>query len=69
MVIVGGGRWWFIYIYRSKNRYCLKLLFSNITDVFPGAPKRGNPTMMTSTVTARRKGDPQHMLRGFFSFN
>jgi hypothetical protein len=26
----------------------------------PGGPKRGNPTMTTSTVTARRKGDPQH---------
>ena len=25
-----------------------------------GGPKRGNPTMTTSTVTARRKGDPQH---------
>ena len=28
-----------------------------------GGPKRGNPTMTTSTITARRKGDPQHMLR------
>ena len=27
---------------------------------FRGGPKRGNPTMTTSTVTARRKGDPQH---------
>ena len=26
----------------------------------PAAPKRGNPTMTTTTVTARRKGDPQH---------
>ena len=25
-----------------------------------GGPKRGNPTMTTSTVTAKRKGDPQH---------
>ena len=25
-----------------------------------GGPKRGNPTMTSSTVTARRKGDPQH---------
>ena len=24
-----------------------------------GGPKRGNPTMTTSTITARRKGDPQ----------
>ena len=24
---------------------------------------RGNPTMATSTITAKRKGDPQHMLR------
>ena len=31
--------------------------------VFQGGPKRGNPAMTTSTVTARRKGDPQHMLR------
>ena len=25
-----------------------------------GGPKRGNPTMTTSTVTARTKGTPQH---------
>ena len=31
---------------------------------FPkGGPKSGNPAMTTSTVRARRKGDPQHMLR------
>ena len=28
--------------------------------VFPRVPKRGNPTMTTSTVRARRKGDPHH---------
>ena len=31
-----------------------------IVAVFPRGPKRGNPTM---TITARRKGDPQHILR------
>ena len=32
---------------------------------FPeGGPKRGNPTMMTSTVMARRKGDPQQYVEG-----
>ena len=31
---------------------------------FPkGVQQKGNPTMTTSTVTAMRKGDPQHMLR------
>ena len=29
-----------------------------------GGPKRGNPTMTTSTTTARRKGDPQHYVEG-----
>ena len=29
-----------------------------------GGPKRGNPTMTTSTITARRKGDPQHYVEG-----
>ena len=28
-----------------------------------GGPKSGNPAMTTSTVRARRKGDPRHMLR------
>ena len=32
--------------------------------VFPGGPKRGNPIMPTSTVTARRKGDPQYYVEG-----
>ena len=36
---------------------------SDIVAVFPGGSKRGNPVMTTNTVTARRKGDPQHMLR------
>ena len=28
-----------------------------------GGPKMGIPVMTSITVTARRKGDPQHMLR------
>ena len=36
-----------------------------IAAVFLRGPKRGNPTMTTSTVTARRKGDPQHYVEGF----
>ena len=35
-----------------------------IAAVFPRGPKRRNPTMTTSTVTARRKGDPQHYVEG-----
>ena len=27
-------------------------------------PKRGNPTMTTSTITTSRKGDPQHYVEG-----
>ena len=33
-----------------------------IAAVFARGPKRRNPTMTTSTMTARRKGNPQHML-------
>ena len=44
-------------------RYCVKGLREKAAAVFPGGQKRGNPTMTTSTVTAMRKGDPQHMLR------
>ena len=29
----------------------------------PRGPQKGNPVMTTSTVTARRKGYPHHMLR------
>ena len=29
-----------------------------------GGPKRRNPTMTTSTITAGRKGDPQHYVEG-----
>ena len=28
--------------------------------VFPRGPKKVNPTMTTNTVTAKRKGGPQH---------
>ena len=35
--------------------------------VSPRGPKRGNPSMTTSTVTARRKGDPQHKVEGKIS--
>ena len=31
---------------------------------FQGVQKRGNPTMTSSKVTARRKGDPQHYVEG-----
>ena len=44
-------------------RYCLNMFLCMLKLQQPfsrGAPKRGNPTMTTSTVTARRKGDPQH---------
>ena len=33
-------------------------------DVSPRGPKRGNSTMTTSTIRARRKGDPQHYVEG-----
>ena len=45
---------------------CLNMVknWTIIAAVFPGGTKIGNPTMTTtSTVTARRKGDPQHVLR------
>ena len=44
-----------------------KVFFFNAsatTAVFPGGPRRGNPTMTTSTITARRKVDPQHYVEG-----
>ena len=37
----------------------------NYSGRFPrGVPKRGNPTMTTSTVKARRKRNPQHYVEG-----
>ena len=46
-------------------RYCLKGSFYKIiAAVSPGGPKSGNPIMTTTTVTARRKGDPQHHVEG-----
>ena len=67
-VVVSGGRWWIVFV---SFRYSLKFVFGvmvkmvkswlNYSSRFPdGGPKKGNPTMMTSTVTARRKGDSQH---------
>ena len=43
---------------------CIRSLFSKIVTVFQGGPKRGNPMMTTSTVTARRKGDLQYSVEG-----
>ena len=31
---------------------------------YRGGPKRGKPTMTKSTITAKRKGDPQHYVEG-----
>ena len=50
-------------------RYCLKgfvfeINASTTSAVFPVGPKRGNPTMTTSTVAAKEKGDPQHYVGG-----
>ena len=42
---------------------CL-LFFLTTAAVFSRAPKRGNPTMPTRTITGRRKGDPQHHVEG-----
>ena len=39
------------------------LIFTGIVERVQGGTKRGNPSMATSTITARSKGDPQHMLR------
>ena len=37
----------------------------NNTRRFPdGGPKRGNPTATTSTITAKRNGNPQHHVEG-----
>ena len=54
---------------RLKNSFSGIVLLSFFTCLnygsrFPdGVKKRENPTMTTSTITVRRKGDPQHMLR------
>ena len=46
-------------MFSAKNRKNEK----NYSGRFPtGGPKRGNPTMTTSTVTARRREDPQHFV-------
>ena len=47
-------------------RHCLRFSHKNRKLQQPfsrGGPQRGDPTMMTSTITTRGKGDPQHMLR------
>ena len=39
-----------------------KCLNDNLAAVFPRGPPEKNPAMTSSTVTDRRKGDPQQML-------
>ena len=41
-----------------------KVFLKNTVTVFPEGGERENPTMTTSTVTARTKGDPQHYVEG-----
>ena len=52
----------------NKSKKQLKKRFVAKTTAafsFPeGVQQKGNPTMTTSTVTARRKGDPQHSVEG-----
>ena len=55
----------------SKNisfSYCLTGCYKQKCRLPRGDPKRGNPTMTTSTVTARRKGNPQHYAKGIGNF-
>ena len=62
-VVGAGGRWWRVVVYNNTDkcyRYCLKVFFFiwlKYNNRSQGAPKRGNPTITTSTVTARRKGE------------
>ena len=44
-------------------RYCLKGFSLKNYEKQRGGPKRGNPTIPASTITARGKGDPQHIMR------
>ena len=41
---------------------------NSITAVFSRGPKRGNPTVTTSTITARRNVDPQHYVEGIMMY-
>ena len=66
VVVVGGGRW----RQNGENYFpgiAYFLLYVKILQLqqpfSQDGPKRANPTMATSTVTARRKGDPQHYER------
>ena len=43
----------------SKGGLQVKITKTTVA-VSRGCPKRRNPTMTTSTITARRKGDPQN---------
>ena len=73
-LVVGGGRWWWVVVGGGQIfvMYCLRGLFSDRAKIVlklkrpfsQGGPKRGNPTMTTSTVTARSKGGPQHYVEG-----
>ena len=66
---------WKIVIPEMCFRYCLKNLFLKcvvlaLSELFlfstwKTVPKIRNPTLTTSTITARRKGDTKHMLRDF----
>ena len=46
---------------KSKKQLKKGFVAKTTAAFFPrGVQQRGNPTMTTSTVRARRKGDPQH---------
>ena len=47
----------------KRPQYSIRGPFAPVS-VFAGGPKRGNSIMTTSTVTARRKGDPQNYVEG-----
>ena len=52
----------------NKSKNILKMVFvAKTTAAFSflgGVQQKGNPSMTTSTVRARRKGDPQHSVEG-----
>ena len=52
-----------VVVRRRTMKLYKRVLFSKTSPVFPGGSRKRNPAMTTSAATAKRKGDPQHMLR------
>ena len=51
-------------LYKKQRNTTRGLEKGSVAKFSRGGPTKGNPTMTTSAVTAKRKGDPQHYVEG-----